>query len=240
MDRSTPPTWLQSSAQDLNAMAFPLEELLEGSAYYPACFFDGAPVKHLGHLFWSYVYVDSGVTSQRLDDALETSGFLGYRVLVNRPLGPNDLAPKGWRARAEPRGGNRFQIDPRESFARWLMFDRQPDFSEEHGPQRFSIVYVAADGAAAYEAMFIGNGLLPRCLLIINPGIGFGGNQDNYFREGNVLHRSLLRHPRGLPEFLVSPQNAMNGWAGRPVASFPPTLPEGATWYWAFMRRRTP
>lgn len=40
------------------------------------------------------------------------------------------------------------------SFCVWLVFQRTANYDELHGPERFSFVYLSADGAAAYQALF--------------------------------------------------------------------------------------
>jgi hypothetical protein len=58
----------------------------------------------------------------------------------------------------------------RRFFAVWYIFDRDKDRDEDHGPQRFSLLYLCADGIAAYQELYWQNHAAPEVLAIIQPG----------------------------------------------------------------------
>ena len=106
LPRQEMPDWLAAAGEPLGNL--PLLSMLSGSVYYPACRFDGKPVKHLAGNYHSFVYVDYGVTendflkrlhraSKRANGANDaiTWGFW-YRLLAYRDVVPSELTPRGW------------------------------------------------------------------------------------------------------------------------------------------------
>ncbi len=81
--------------------------------------------------------------------------------------------------------------------------------SAHHGPDRFSLLYICADGVAVFRSLYIQNAIVPKAIAIIQPGHGFGGNWTNFEDHEKVLGRSVLNdNLGGGPEFLL------NGGAG--------------------------
>ena len=56
----------------------------------------------------------------------------------------------------------------RRPFATWMVFERLPEFGEDHGPKRFSLLYLCADGVATYQALYWTHGVHPRAIAIIH------------------------------------------------------------------------
>lgn len=201
------PEWLAGiDAQTINAGSFSLIDVLTDSLYYPSSAFDGNPVKYLGGNFSSFIYVDYGFTRQQLFAELATYSFTGYEVLAQRELTSRDLAPHGWvppplrREDGDPRQRKSWIMPP---FAIWLVFQRKADFTSEHGPERFSMVYLCADGVAAYQALYVGNKVTPKAIAIIQPGISFGGNWTDFRAPDRIFGRTVLQNPAGKPEYLL-------------------------------------
>lgn len=185
------PTWLAAAGDRLGEL--PIQAMLEGSVYYPACGVDGDPVKYLGGNFHSFVYVDYGVGRHALRDELET--FRGYRVFAFRPVLEHELVPQGWAPRF-PAG-----YVPRRSpsvtwvkqpFAEWIVYERLGSYPETHGPERFSLLYIGGDGAASYQALYHGNNATPAVVAVIRPGTGFGGNWTNFHDRNDIFAWSVL------------------------------------------------
>ena len=83
------------------------------------------------------------------------------------------------------------------------MFDRKRDFSEDHGPTRFSLLYLCADGVAAFQALYIANSATPKAIAVIQPGHGFGGNWTDYTNPDRLFAKSVFQNPNGQPELLL-------------------------------------
>jgi hypothetical protein len=169
-------------------------------------------VQFLGGFIHSFIYVDYGNEEQAVDAEAQAHGFLGYHLVGSKNLSERDLAPNGWRPHVPPNFQNqmrrftsiRAEGFVRNPFATWHIFDRDDDKGEDHGPQRFSLVYLCADGVAAYQALYWPNHTAPEVLAIIQPGHGFGGNYTDFtdpdgFFAWTVLHGNC----RVIPEYIV-------------------------------------
>jgi len=189
---------------------FPLREILENSLFYPSSGFDGDPVRHFRKLFQSYVYVDYGKSETALNTELER-GFNGYRLLAERNVSKHDLSPKPWRplfisreeAKRAASVSREWAKAGRNAFAKWMVFEREQDKSAEHGPPRLSLLFLNADGVAAFQALYLAQEISPKGIAVIQPGHGFGGNWADFTDPSGILRRSVLANKGGLPRYLV-------------------------------------
>lgn len=200
------PTWLSKlSASSIENEPFPLSRILRDSLYYPSSWFDGDPVRHLAGNILSFIYVDYGHEQSEFDQALHDQGFRGYEVLAKRTVTRQELAPHGWRP-TQPfysDGAPQNLHDLKTPFCTWVVMQRQPGMPRDHGPARFSLLYLCADGAAAFDALYVTNGTAPKAIAIIQPGHAFGGNWTDFTDPGRILARFVLSNPAGQPEFLL-------------------------------------
>ena len=194
-------TWQEMSADHLQRAAFPLREVIDGSVYYPACEFDGSPVKVLAKRIDKFVYVDYGVTDEQLERRLqdERYRFRGYHVVHSRLLSKRELVPNGYSLPdLQPNDGDpgtarwRMGVGAANPFSRWVVLERDAEYSDDHGPHRFSLLYIAGDGAATYQALYNCNRMGAACVAIIQPGTGFGGNWTDFRDRGQVLGRCIM------------------------------------------------
>jgi hypothetical protein len=201
------PQWLKNlDIENFSESPFPIQQILKDSAYYPSSGFDGFPVQFLSNTIQSFIYVDYGYTQQQLDAELTNYGFHGYQVIARRSLTETDLAPKGWcPIQLQPKDGNPLKFDYwiKKPFAEWIIFERQPEFTEEHGAKRFSLIYLCADGVAAFQALYVTNSIAPRVIAIIQPGIGFGNNWSDFKDRDSAFGSIVLGNPAGKPEYLL-------------------------------------
>lgn len=220
MIRELPPTqmpeWLRGPAHSFGPL--PLPDLFSRSVFYPACEFDGKPVAHLGGEYFSFVYADYGV--RRSETFKQLTTFAGYLPAYVREVTKDELAPNGWadvtqaaiRARVDLTG-----IPAHDFFALWAILERSPSVPSEHGPDRFSLLYVGFEGVATYRSIYCGNDLTPGVIAVIHPG-GFGGNYTDFENEEELLALTVGTSPAGIPPYLL------NDWRGGPQE------PERACW----------
>ncbi len=202
------PAWLRSvSRRTMDGAPFPLREILTDSLYYPASGTDGDPIRYLGGNVLSFIYVDYGVTRRRVRARIRRPGLRGYRLVGMREVRERELTPNGWTPLPlEPRDGDPARMDwfIKPPFCEWYVFERTEEYDEAHGPERLSLLYLGADGAAAYQALYMPNGIVPRVIAIIQPGRGFGGNWTDFEDPTQILGRSVLQHnPAGIPKILL-------------------------------------
>ena len=89
--------------------------------------------------------------------------MLGYHVLGHRSLRRDEYIPADWHlemvspeARPEPMASPHYwdsflgTKDGPAHFAHWVVFERNADRGEEHGPERFSLLFVCGEGLATF------------------------------------------------------------------------------------------
>jgi hypothetical protein len=198
------PSWLTSLTPDsINLAPFPLHELLRESLYYPSCGFDGDPIKHMGGNVLSFVYADYGHTLNAFMSALH---FTGYDLVASRVVTENELAPDGWKPlelRQVDGDPLRYSGYVKKPFCVWSIFQRRGDFSVTHGPVRFSLLFICADGVATFQALYLANSISPKAVAVIQPGHGFGHNWSDFTDPEQVFARVVLGNPAGKPEMLI-------------------------------------
>ena len=129
----------------------------------------------------------------------------GYHILAHRSVDISELLGPGADSRYllpvsrchKAKRGNGF-------FCHWFIFERNHSFAESHGPERFSLMYICAEGVSAYELIYNSRGIAPKCVAIIQPGEGFGGNWTDFHKFDAPLYQALKRNPSGLPEMIIN------------------------------------
>ena len=196
----------QLDADKIRNCEFPLKKILKDSLYYPACDIDGELIRYCNMHFdrlgiCSYVYADYGTGRARLEENLDR--FRGYHLIASRDLTPAEVGadkplriPKGIDLEEYRQYQNSWQ-----PFAKWAVYKRDAEYGEEHGPKRFSLLFLGAEGVAAYSGLYLANGIVPKAMAIIQPGHAFGLNWTNFTDPSAPLTRTLLMG-RSLPEYI--------------------------------------
>ena len=185
-------------------------KILENSVFYPASGFDGGVIRdcNVNRKDWNidcFVYCDYKETRETLHS---TNMPRGYRLVAEHELKESDLVPNGWRQVIPPNfdmEGYKFTLNAfanRHPFATWMVFERLPEFGEKHGPERFSLIFITADGVAAYQALYWSNNIKPRAVAIIQPGTGFGGNWTDFYETTDPFYWTVSHNPAGMPDFV--------------------------------------
>ena len=181
----------------------PVAELLQGSVYYPASAIDGRPVKYLAGFSHSFVYADCNISQDALTRNLDT--FKGYRRYHSRSVTREELCFKSF----QPILPERTDGDPQRQhiqadfspYALWAIYDRLPEFDEEHGPERFSLLFVGGDGVATFQSLYYSNQCTPSVIALIRCD-AFTGNWTQFFDPKTILARSVMQNPYGTPDYM--------------------------------------
>lgn len=203
--------WLDEiSREDVEKNPLPFKKILEDSVYYPASGTDGEPVRILNKLSRSFIYVDYNYSLQRLKDEMINHGFRGYEIFAKRLVKEHEITSTSFRYHEEP---NDEDGDPRKPFdngwvhtppyALWTIWQRLDGFDEEHGPKRFSLFNLCADGVASFDALYYNWETKPLVMCIIRPGTGYGLNWTDFREPGHIMHRLAMKNPAGKPEYLL-------------------------------------
>ncbi len=218
LDPEILPAWLQNY-DTLNRAEIVSSFLNYRTIFYPGSGSDGSPVAcfNSAHAAHCYIYVDYLLTDNDLRRELDR-GFLGYRSLSTIGLRARDLIPLGWRPTPGlPR--REMWITPVAPFGFLEIFERIDGYDNSHGSSRFAILFLGADGFAAFDALFCqANGFQPPYCVVLQDH-GFGCNYDD-FGGGGFLEGLALSRCR--PHYLLVAENT-RPWEGyQPVRSVLP------------------
>jgi hypothetical protein len=195
------PNWLMADYRENEPL--PIGEILDGSVFYPASGMDGRPVKYLGGFSHSFGYADCNVTCDALKRDIDT--FKGYRIRCLRAVKKEELCFKPFRpVLPQSNDGNprRLHVCPGfVPYALWAIYERHPHFDEVHGPQRFSLLFVGGEGAAAFQALYYSNQCTPSCITLSRCD-AFTDNWTAFFNPTRILARSVMQNPHGTPEYI--------------------------------------
>lgn len=201
------------SSENICTQPFPLNDVLVDSLFYPCSGFDGSPIRHWPMGVNSFVYVDMGTDQIALTrETRKKKVFNGYKIIVERQLKMSELVPSGFMPKA-PDSINQKQYQDAvkmsganvtNTFATWFVLERYENKNDEHGPKRFSLLYLRAEGLATYQALYVANNVLPKIVANIRPGEGFGGNFNNFSEE---FYEMLNAHASGLPPYYMAWHN---------------------------------
>ena len=156
LPRNKIPNWLANADAENPSSPFPLKRMLKDSLYYPSSGLDGDPIKYLSGNFHSFVYVDYGITSDELEARLNNPGFNGYHQILSRKITQKKLSP-GSSPPLTPSmhdgDPERYREEMEKPFVTWSVFQRDEGLGSEHGAERFSLLFLCADGVAAFQAL---------------------------------------------------------------------------------------
>jgi hypothetical protein len=176
--------------------------------FYPGSGYDGGPVAtfNSAHAAHCFVYVDYLISKAKAVAELESHvrGFHGYRSLARIDLTKNDLGSRDWVRHARREDGRPW-VEPVSPFGLIEILEREQNFDDSHGAERFAILWMGCDGFAAFDALFCQNNHVPPPFCIVIQDHGFGGNY-NKFGAGGLLER-LAQRTNVFPEFLLVGDN---------------------------------
>lgn len=90
-----------------------------------------------------------------------------------------------------------------KSFAHWTVYERLAEFDDNHGPEKFSLVYIGGEGVATYQALYWSNQKSAKILAIIQPGTGFRLNWTDFRRRDKELAWVVMDNKFGSPETII-------------------------------------
>lgn len=203
--------WLDDlTVEDVRYNPLPIRNLLNQSVYYPASGTDGDPVPCLNRLSRSFIYVDYHLSSEHVIEEMLHPGFRGYRIFAQRMVRQDEIINERYTPHDHP---TQADGDPRRPYnegwiytppyAIWTIWDRREGYYDEHGPNRFSLFYLCADGVASFDALYYTWELRPLVFCIIRPGTGFGFNWTDFREPGLIMHRLVMNNPAGIPEYML-------------------------------------
>jgi len=213
------PQWLLSVN---DKTLFERNLVLNNSVYYPGSNLDGRFLKiYLGHTH-SVVYVDPGVSQE--DFLVNIRKISGYEIILCKDLSskelsltplydykllPSDFYPELRSKNEIPNAlKNAFNSLTWHSdftpYANWVVLQRRANISKTHGPERFSMLFIAGEGIATYSAIYNSNLLCPKAIVIKGADIGFGRNWTLFEKRGGIFERVVMSNKAGIPKYLIA------------------------------------
>ena len=208
LDLKPVPQWLKSIK---NGDPFPLRDVLSESLYYPASGTDGKPVKYMGGHAHSFIYTDYTIDEDAFKKELSgNKGFKGYHVVMQRKIERDELYPKGHkslRLRDGESNPKHHQDKIKPFFAYWAILERDDCLGDNHGPHRFSMLFLCDESVFAFYNLYRCNHCFPECVTIIQPS---GVNWTDFRNPEGPLARQVLTNPAGQPHYLLYGGTAAN------------------------------
>lgn len=186
----------------------PLRLLLWNSVYYPASGLDGGVIKYCntfgrGMGIRSFVYCDYNTKEDELCDNV-ANHFRGYTIFAHRSVSVGELGVKHLSMEPIDDRAKHNHLTPEgETFCHWFIMERDAAFEDDHGPKRFSLLFLCCEGVTAYVQLYSQNEILPQALAIIQPGTGFGENWTD-FRDYDAPLSFVLRHIPYMPRYIFN------------------------------------
>ena len=180
-----------------------MRKFLENSVFYPCSGLDGTPVQFLGKQFQSFVYADHSIDRETLENKCYSSkGFRGYKCIsIDTVENESLFGPAGPSVDdQEIEAFSESMLAPKDIFIAKATFQRLPDFTEAHGPLKFTLMFCRCEAITAYVSAYNRVGIKPKCVCYICPGIGFGGNYHKFPRK---FGHALKMNPKGLPKYIL-------------------------------------
>lgn len=209
--REAMPAWFATAAPEPSEVReFCRTFLSSRLVYYPGSGSDGDPIAVFNRAGAAhcFVYVDYLMTRETLEGEL-TAGFRGYEIVLRIELTEADLVQHWVRHVSPDEGCPPFKPVPPYGFI--AVFQRNADFDDTHGAERFAVLFLAADGYAAFDALFCQDSGVPPPFCIVLQDHGFGGGYDS-FGAGGLLEK-LASDARLRPRLLLVGQGT-EPWEG--------------------------
>lgn len=187
-----------------------LDQFLADAVVYPCSGFDGAPVQFL-RISSNFIYIDYTIKPARFLREASENGFKGYSLKSAIDLRPEVVLCESWEdlIHRYQHYLNRLPLDwsQREFGIKLLTFERLSEFTVQHGPESFTILYICFEAISTLRSLFNRRGLAPKVLCAIRPGVALGGNYNDFTKH---LEIAIRENPGGLPDFLLHDGRASN------------------------------
>lgn len=208
------PTWLKELNPDDGKRPNIQNILNERVVFYPACYSDGFIVEvfnpsHSAHV---YLYADYAMTEERWIKILNTrefkqrngftyqsssGNFRGYDEIAHYNYSFDEIVdPKEWTPHYNythgPWCGKRF--------CRLSIFERQKEYNESYGAERFALLYINDDGIMIYDALW-GSKKYKAPFACLMEDYGLGGTYNTLGRGGHM--ESIAKKTGVYPRFMI-------------------------------------
>lgn len=209
------PEWLRRyKSGDVVSFA----EFMQGRVgYYPGSRSDGMLISvcNRAHCVHSFLYVDYGLSRKELCEHLnEENCFTGYHSIGRVEWSERDMMPNGCYPTSSiitPQQSKMSMVLKGERpYCFMEIFERNADFGDDWGAERFAVTFLFADGIATYYQLFAMEHRKAPWIFLLQDH-GFGGNYDRFGKEG-LLDR-IMTESECWPKFVLCDKE-YNVWSG--------------------------
>jgi hypothetical protein len=202
------PAWLATFAANpgFDRAAFFASRIV----YYPGSGSDGQPVQMFAQASTAhcFLYVDSGLGRDAIERELLLRPFTGYDQLEPLSIAEHELARWGYRPTLKMPSQSP-HITP---FCLLQVLRRKPRYGPAHGPLHVAVMFLGADGSAAFDALFcLPTAPMTAPFAVVVQDHGFGGATSRFDRGGPL--EGLAIRSGVTPEFLLVANNSQE-WSG--------------------------
>lgn len=207
--RTETPDWLLTIVEKKSLPSrIPICDVIKDCCFYPASGLDASPILIANGFIHSFIYCDYGINEKEFNKDMAYDKFRGYKKIMHKTVVRDEIVSSTW----IPQMPNHFDqfngfnllLEAQrkcQPFGDWSIWERDKDNSESHGPKYFSFLFLAGEGIATYQGLFLRNHNNPKILALIQPGHAFGGNWTNFLDEGAPLWQFVIKGD--LPEYVL-------------------------------------
>jgi hypothetical protein len=178
--------------------------------FYPGSGQDGSPVQLFNEagIAHCFLYVDYMMTRDAVEDELQHHGFRGYSPIARLAVAESDMGANGWTPHLRS-DEVRYQFEPVSPYAFLEILEKRD--AAVIGASRLAILFLAADGHAAYDALFCQKHSGPAPFAIVLQDHGFGGNWSDFGAGGAM--ETIAQRADTFPQVLLVGNNT-EAWRG--------------------------
>ena len=180
--RSEVPEWLDQFDPQSPAE---VSELIRSFLHSPVVFYpgsgqDGSAVQifneaNAAHCF---LYVDYMMTRDAVEHELRHHGFKGYMSIAHMAVTESEIGAGNWTPHLRP-DEVKYRFKPAQPYAFLEILEKRGEV-EVTGGHRLAIMFLAADGHAAYDALFCQQNSAQAPFGLIAQDHGYGGNWSDF------------------------------------------------------------
>jgi hypothetical protein len=187
-----------------------INNFLENSVYYPACRFDGRPIRFLSKLFSNYIYSDYLTEHEDLEKKIARNGLKGYQLIESSFIEAEELFGVSWDDYLDNNReiSKKLIADWVNPYAKFYTFERNSDLDDNHGRENINLLYIKSEGICAYKYLYVNRDIVPQCLVSIMPGWGFGCNFNGYIE----IFSSMVESSGKLPKYMLYREEDEDGF----------------------------
>ncbi len=214
-DKEEIPSWLKNHKKgdkiDFSAL------LASRIVYYPGSALEGAPIHvfNAAHAAHVYFYIDYGFPKEEIEKMMSERIPKGYHIYDEPSVTGRDILPYNSHYHLEEEEWthvrelyNVANVPTQNSFGFLKIYERDESYGEEHGAQRFAVLFLGGDAIATFDAIFGNtNANLFACIL---GNYGFDGSYEGFCR-GSLFEKIAKRINR-LPKYIICDKDCC--WGG--------------------------